>query len=270
MSRRDTSRRWRRVTPFLIVLPLLLSSAVFGINVANADPVDEPGILIVTPAEGDLSTPVEVTTVGSCNRGVAFVVALRGKGIDPETAGNLVGATNLDRRFIKNAVWYRTPLQSNFGEFFITEVGRVPTGDYRLIFACRNALDFEWLQTYEALITFKRNGRFIVQGESALDPIETLLAKGIVTDVDVNDVLLPEDGAVDDEMSRDDRAEGGMLTDPDEFSAQEVSAQATAGNGGELRTVLLIGGIVLLVGAGSAWFVMRRRENQVHTQEEIA
>ena len=148
----------------------------FGVPSLPALAADS-GTLLVMPAKGTLDTPIDVVTSGTCTRGVTFVVAVRGKGIDPVTSGNAVGNTDLT---VLDPPMYpghhAVPLSRTLRDYFTTNGVAVPSGDYDLVFACRNRLDMADLQTFSATISIDKSGRYAAQGASAAS-LEDFLAR---------------------------------------------------------------------------------------------
>lgn len=236
------------VRSILVVVAVALGIlALPALTLSGSAQAVDSGVLVVSPSSGDLNTPVDVATVGQCPRGTNFIVALRGKRIDGETAPNLVGATELDVLPGRGGASHQVSLSSTFATFFISSIGTMPKGDYQLIFACRNRLDTEWLHTFEATVSFGKDGSYEVAGDSGRDLEEVLGEAGIVVEAA-------------DPGDYSDLGEE-VLGDP-ATTQPVVEAAATTDDPGTLRNTLLIIGALLLVGAMSAWIVMRRRESQ--------
>jgi hypothetical protein len=245
----------------------------------------EPGVLAVVPAEGTLDTPIDVVTSGVCTRGVTFVVAVRGPGLDAQTSGNAVGNTGLD--VLEPPLYpgrYAVPLARTLREFFIANGVGVPKGEYHLVFACRNRLDFEDLQTFTGTIRIKSD-TYTAVGEAA-----TPLEKFIDTPVseqptsqaeDLDAEVEPDgsqDGADSDSASEvsvdvaagtDDAPASNAVASPGadqavaggEFVAESVAAEATvtSTSSDSWRTLLVAVGALLLLGAAYAWWRGRGR-----------
>lgn len=137
-----------------------------AVGTAAAEP---SGTLLVVPAQGTVDTPVDVVTSGLCSRGVTFVVAVRGDGIDPVTSGNAVGNTEL--RVLEPSPYpghHAVPLSRTLREFFTANGIGAPQGNYDLVFACRNRLDATDLQTFAATIRIDKSGAYRALGPAAL------------------------------------------------------------------------------------------------------
>ena len=137
---------------------------------------EESGNMIVMPAQGTIDTPVDVVTSGVCSRGVTFVVAVRGEGIDPATAGNAVG--NTDLKILEPALYpghHAVPLARTLREFFVSNGVSTPVGSYDLIFACRNRLDMANLQTFTATVRIDKSGAYRALGAAAT-PLDEFLS----------------------------------------------------------------------------------------------
>ncbi|MDP4676249.1 MAG: hypothetical protein NWS65_04915, partial [Candidatus Nanopelagicales bacterium] len=156
-----------------LVFPTLPLAA----GTAHAAP--EPGVLVVIPATGDLDTPLDVSTVGFCERGTTFMVTVSGKGIDGDGAEIIVGATDL--RWLEPTGYpsYDVALSLTLDDYFDRADVTRPQGEYTLTFICRNRLDVEPLQTFTAPLTIDKNARFKAQGISALTLPEALDEAGI-------------------------------------------------------------------------------------------
>lgn len=204
------------------------------------------GILVITPSTGTITTPVTLSTAGVCEQGVGFVVAVQGKGISDE-AGNLVGMTMLDSLPRDPRGVHTVAPTASLGEYFLGAAGTLPTGKYDIVFACRNKLDLEWLQTFTATIKVAKDGTYTALADAA-GPLDELLA-----DMDFTPPpIAPGDDA--------------MIMPPTEADSQSsetqvVTVAAQQPNDDSLRIVLIGAGAVLLGGAAMAWFIMRRRES---------
>lgn len=134
------------------------------------------GGMIVVPPTGTIDSAIDVVTDGVCEQGVTFVVAVRGKGLDPVTSGNAVGSTEL--RILEPSPYpghHAVPLSRTLREYFTTNGVGSPVGDYDLVFACRNRLDMADLQTFTARISIDKSGAYQAVGAAAT-PLEELLA----------------------------------------------------------------------------------------------
>lgn len=256
---------------------LACAAAVFvalpaGAGVALAE---EPGSLLVVPDKGTIDSPIDVVTSGLCARGVTFVVAVRGEGIDPVTSGNAVGNTEL--AILEPAAYpghHAVPLSRTLREFFTTNGVGTPTGEYDLVFACRDRLDAADLQTFSATIRIDKGGAYRVVGAAA-KPLEDFLAEtadaapadsaapaassdatagagtGTAAD-DAPEEEAPEEGqtpvgTVESEAGAPTSETGGVDTSPAVTEAAATTAVPVEDN--TWRTVLIGFGIVLLGGA---------------------
>lgn len=157
----------------LLAVSALVVVALFHGAPASAE---ESGSMIVLPAQGTIDAPVDLITSGVCARGVTFVVAVRGEGIDPATAGNAVG--NTDLKILEPAVYpghHAVPLARTLREFFVTNGVSAPVGPYELVFACRNRLDMADLQTFTATVRIDKSGAYRAVGVSAT-PLDEFLS----------------------------------------------------------------------------------------------
>lgn len=135
----------------------------------------DDGVLVINPPKGSLGTPMDVVTSGLCTRGVTFVVAVRGKGIDPATAGNLVGNTPLastDRETYPGH--YFVPLSYTWIQYFTNNGMAPPKGEFEVVFSCRNRLDAEDLQTFTAKVSLTARG-YTALGDAAT-PVDEFTA----------------------------------------------------------------------------------------------
>jgi hypothetical protein len=240
----------------------------------------ETGVLAVVPAEGTLDTPIDVVTSGVCTRGVTFVVAVRGPGLDAQTSGNAVGNTGLD--VLEPPLYpgrYAVPLARSLREFFVANGVGAPKGEYDLVFACRNRLDFEDLQTFTGSIRI-RGDAYTALAEAATpleEFIDTPVAEAPVSQAEDPDAQVEpagsQDGAVSDpapEVSfdaatgTDDAPANDVVASPaanqagpdGEPVAESVDVEATdtSTSSDSWRTLLIVVGVLLLLGAGYAWW----------------
>jgi hypothetical protein len=237
------TRRWiiASVIGVLVTLPTAVASAS-----------EDAGSLVVSPASGDVQTPIDLYTVGMCERGTSYMVTIRGKGISGiDDDDIIVGASDLKWLDPTGYPSHMVSTSVSLERFFQRASVGKPRGDYTLTFICRNRLDVDVLQSFEATITIDAKGGYQAQGVSALD-IETA-----VEQADVDYVTVPGSDEVE-------------LIDPDAVDADAIDAEGMAqestvvSNTGSdsLRGILLAAGALLLVGAASAWIVIRRREDQ--------
>lgn len=265
----------RRVAQLAIAVALILAPS--GMAMAS-----EGGSLVVVPPQGTLDTPMDVITSGECPRGVTFVVAVRGEGIDPATSGNAVGNTNLD--VLKPPLYsgrHTVPLARTLREFFISNGVGDPRGEYELVFACRNRLDFEDLFTFTATVDITR------QGYQALDSAATPLEEWLASQPDPQGAT----GSAEESIVPLDVTQGGAMEEPrsDDVTtadassptsavepAREPTVSSDAANASQgltaasanpaspvtewmgTRLLFLLGGLALLVLAGSLWWRQRR------------
>lgn len=162
----------------------------------------QDGALLVMPASGTLDTPMDVVTSGVCARGVTFVVAVRGKGIDPVTSGNAVGNTEL--RILEPAQYpghHAVPLARTLRDYFVANGISAPKGDYHLVFACRNRLDMADLQTFTGTIRIDAKG-YRALGESGV-ALEEFLASSTPEPTAGSTVASPSDASVSDPAPSD-------------------------------------------------------------------
>ena len=203
-----------------LTLGLVLSAPVLP-AMAN-----DTGVLIVMPATGTLDTPIDVVTSAVCTRGVTFVVAVRGKGIDPVTSGNAVGNTEL--RVLEPAQYpdhHAVPLARTLREYFVANGVSTPTGNYDLIFACRNRLDITDLQTFTATIVINKAGAYRAIGAAAT-PLEEFISQSSPRQVAVS-----SSGSIRGDDSHDP-LEGAAETPQDALA----SSTPVEGRGGSTPT----------------------------------
>ena len=156
----------------LAVFALVVVAMLHGASAS----AEESGVMIVLPAQGTIDSPIDVVTGDVCSRGVTFVVAVRGEGIDPATAGNAVG--NTDLKILEPALYpghHAVPLARTLREFFVTNGVSAPVGPYDLVFACRNRLDMANLQTFSATVRIDKSGTYRAL-EAAATPLDEFLS----------------------------------------------------------------------------------------------
>lgn len=251
------------------------AAAVFVALPAGVALADEPGSLLVVPGQGTIDSPIDVVTSGVCVRGVTFVVAVRGDGIDPVTSGNAVGNTEL--AILEPSAYpghHAVPLSRTLREFFTTNGVGAPTGEYDLVFACRDRLDAADLQTFSATIRIDKGGAYRAVGAAA-KPLEDFLAEtakadpanpaapdsassdptagegpdspeGATDDASAEEAQEPV-GTVESEAGAATSETGGVDTSPAVTEAAATTAAPVEDN--TWRTVLIGFGIVLLGGA---------------------
>jgi hypothetical protein len=262
----------------MLAVALIAAGAMFSaVPTASAA---ETGVLAVVPAQGTLDTPIDVVTSGVCTRGVTFVVAVRGPGLDAQTSGNAVGNTGLE--VLEPPLYpgrYAVPLARSLREFFVANGVGAPKGEYDLIFACRNRLDFEDLQTFSGTIRIKGDNYTAVA--EAATPLEEFVETP-VTEAPASQAQDPEaevetsgsqEGAVSDPGSgvsvdaatgTDDASGNDVVASPaadqtpldGEPVAESVAVEAadTSTSSDSWRTLLIVAGVLLLLGAGYAWW----------------
>jgi hypothetical protein len=285
-----------------VVLALIATCAFFSaVPTAFAA---EPGVLAVVPAEGTLDTPIDVVTSGVCTRGVTFVVAVRGPGLDAQTSGNAVGNTGLD--VLEPPLYpgrYAVPLARTLREFFIANGVGVPKGEYHLVFACRNRLDFEDLQTFTGALRIKGDG-YVAVGAAATpiadfvatpDPAQepTATGPGDPGSDSTSDAAQEPTGSgaqgQDSDQAGGEQAEGNQAADAEPGAAGEglpaqeatgsdptavalaetASSSATASSGeSSWRVIALVVGALLLLGAAYAYW--RGRRSGVSSDESVS
>lgn len=236
-------RRWfiASVIGVLVTLPSAVASASV-----------DAGSLVVSPASGDVQTPLDLYTVGMCERGTSYMVKIRGKGISGINDDDIiVGASDLKWLDPTGYPSHMVSTSVSLERFFQRASVGKPRGDYTLTFICRNRLDVDVLQSFEATITIDAKGGYQARGASALD-IATA-----VEQADVEYVTVP--GSDEVELINPDAGESEAIES--EETAQESTVAPSTGTD-SLRGILLVGGALLLVGATAAWIVIRRREDQ--------
>jgi hypothetical protein len=261
----------------------------------------DAGTLAIVPAQGTLDTPMDVVTSGVCSRGVTFVVAVRGAGIDPVTSGNAVGNTEL--AVLEPAIYpghHAVPLSRNLREFFVSNGVSTPKGAYDLVFACRNRLDLQDLQTFTGTLRIKGDGYvaagaaatpiadFVSTPDPAQEPSATDPGSDSTTDATEEPAGAGAQGQ-DGDQAGGEQAEGNQAADAgpgaegEGLPAQEVtgsdptavalaetaSSSATTSSGeSSWRVIALVVGALLLLGAAYAYW--RGRRNGVSSDESVS
>jgi len=261
----------------------------------------DAGTLAIVPAEGTLDTPMDVVTSGVCSRGVTFVVAVRGAGIDPVTSGNAVGNTEL--AVLEPATYpghHAVPLARTLREFFVSNGVSTPKGAYDLVFACRNRLDLQDLQTFTGALRIKGDGYvavgaaatpiadFVSTPDPAQEPSATDPGSDSTTDASEEPAGAGAQGQ-DGDQAGGEQAEGNQAADAgpgaagEGLPAQEVtgsdptavalaetaSSSATTSSGeSSWRVIALVVGALLLLGAAYAYW--RGRRNGVSSDESVS
>jgi hypothetical protein len=264
----------------------------------------DAGTLAIVPAQGTLDTPMDVVTSGVCSQGVTFVVAVRGAGLDPATSGNAVGNTELS--VLEPAIYpghHAVPLARNLREFFVSNGVSAPKGAYDLVFACRNRLDLQDLQTFTGTLRIKGDG-YVAVGVAATpveefvstpDPAQEPSATGTgepgsesTTDATEEPAGAGAQGqggdqAGGEQVGGDQAADAGPGAEVEGLPAQEVTgsdptavalaetaSSSTTSSSGESswRMLTLAVGALLLLGAAYAYW--RGRRNGVSSDESMS
>lgn len=251
------------------------AAAVFVMLSGGVALADEPGSLLVVPDTGTIDSPIDVVTSGLCVRGVTFVVAVRGDGIDPVTSGNAVGNTEL--AILEPAVYpghHAVPLSRTLREFFTTNGVGAPTGEYDLVFACRDRLDASDLQTFTAAIRIDEDGAYRAVGAAAksledfIDETPGAASAGPAPSGSASSDATAGEGSGDsgsatEDVPADEAEESAVSAEPESAAAAPEAGgvdtsptvtEATAATAAPVedntwRTVLIGFGIVLLGGA---------------------
>jgi len=239
--------RHRRIAAVLasiaVMSPTLLGAGAF------ADP--GTGTLVVDPPSGNLDSILTVSTVGPCERGVTVVVYGAGRDIDPETADNLVGNTSLGKLEPTYTQSHAVPLMTTLGNYFRAAVGKARPGTYDLVLACRNTTDFTDLQTFTASIEVAKDGTYRALGSSGQSIEDALAASGL-------EVVegLPEQvrALAADPVLGNLGGDGSAPVDEPSLAAQSEEADPQP----PARTILIAAGLLLVLGAGFAWWRLGR------------
>ena len=223
----------------------LVLAAALATPALAAEP-EQLGYLVIEPAQGDLTSAIDIATSDVCTRGQTFAVMMAGPNLKGADRGNLLGTTKITTIGPDSYPGhYVVPLPTDLGTYIATAApGQRIRGDYTLTFACRDTLDTADLQVFIATITIDGRGRYVAQGKSAT-PIEELI-EGYVPG---SAGFAYGDPVVSDPES---------AADP---SAESATAAANESSDAlPWRTILFVAGGVLLVGAGYAWWRERSRD----------
>lgn len=239
----------------------LIATCVAGVAVAaiSALPAlaDEPerlGYLVVEPAKGDLLTPIDIATSDVCTRGQMFAVKLDGPNLDGADRGNFIGTTKITTIGPDSYPGhYVVPLPTDLATYIATAApGQRIKGDYTLTFACRDTLSTADLQVFTATLSIDGKGRYVAQGESAT-PIDQLI-EGYVpgsTGFAYGDPAAPDAEAVA------------------EYAAEQpAAAEQSAGESFPWRTLLIVVGAGLLLGAAYAYWRGRAKSSDANASDE--
>jgi hypothetical protein len=208
---------------------------------AQAEESESRGFLVVEPAKGDLTSAIDIATSDVCTRGQMFVVKLDGPNLRGKDRGNVIGVTKISTIGPESYPGhYVVPLPTDLATYLATSApGQRIKGDYTLTFACRDTLDTADLQVFTAIISVDGKGRYTAQGESAT-PIDELI-EGYVPG-----------------------SAGFAYGDPEAPDPEEVAeftaeqSPAPAEDAVPWRALLGGIGVILLLGAGYAWWRQRR------------
>lgn len=211
---------------------------------ASASDPERLGYLVVAPAQGDLTSAIDIATSDVCTRGQMFAVRLDGPNLDGADRGNVIGTTKITTIGPDNYPGhYVVPLPTNLATYLAEAApGQRIKGDYTLTFACRDTLSTADLQVFTAEITVDGKGRYQAQGDSAT-PIETLI-----------DGYVPGSAgfAYGDPAAPDAEAVA-------EYEAEQTASATTTGEGFPWRPVLIAVGILLLIVAAYSWWRTRTK-----------
>ena len=227
--------------PVVLLLPVLAASTV-----AHAAEPEQVGFLVVSPAQGDLTSAIDIATSDVCTRGQMFAVMLDGPNLKGADRGNLIGTTKIATIGPESYPGhYVVPLPTDLATYLATAApGQRIKGDYLMTFACRDTLDTADLQVFTATIAVVGKGRYVAQGDSAT-PIDALIVGYVPGSA----------GFAYGDPSAPDPEEVA------EFVAEQSAASDTAAEEFPLRNVLIIAGILLLVGAAYAWWRGRAKSD---------
>ena len=243
--------RWSQVVRFFGTCAAGLVLSVGMSAPALADEPERLGYVVVEPAKGDLLTPIDIATSGVCTRGQMFAVKLDGPNLEGADRGNLIGTTKLATIGPESYPGhYVVPLPTDLATYISTAApGQRIKGDYTITFACRDTLSTDDLQVFTADLRIDGKGRYTVQGESAKRIDELIVgyvpgSSGVV----MGDPAVPDEGEI---------AEAAAQTPPAEPAAWG-------------RPALIALGVLLLAGAGYAWWRGRRTSSKAEPERESA
>ena len=218
---------------------------------AIADEPERLGYLVVEPAKGDLLTPIDIATSDVFTRGQMFAVMLDGPNLDGADRGNLIGTTKIATIGTDSYPGhYVVPLPTDLATYISTAApGERIKGDYTITFACRDTLSTDNLQVFTADLRIDGKGRYTVQGDSAMRIDELIV--GYVPGS--SGIIMGDPAAPDEEEIA-------------EAATQTPSAEPTAW----WRPALIALGMLLLAGAGYAWWRGRRTPSKAEPERESA
>ena len=218
--------------------------------------VDRLGELVISPATGDLDTAIDLVTAGECSRGTTFVVTVDGRGL-ASGRGNLVGATKIDSLGLpRYPGHYVVPVASTLREYLLRSLDRPRlSGDYEISFVCRNTLDTQPLQAYVGSLRVDGEGRFVALGPAGREVRDLVGAEAFDRAEEADRMSREaEMAAVEPEIIEP------MLSETSAGSPESNSGEGPAGTSSvEPRTILLITGAILLLGAAYGWWRGRSR-----------
>lgn len=237
------------------VLLACAAGALLAPGTASAE-ADRLGALVISPATGDLDTPIDLVTAGECSRGTTFVVTVDGKGLASER-GNLVGATKIDSLGLpRYPGHYVVPVASTLREYLLRSLDRARlSGEYEIAFICRNTLDTQPLQEFVGSLRVDEDGGFTALGPAGGE-VRDLVGAEAFDRAEEADRLSREAemAAVEPEISEPTSSEPAAASGP----INADPGQASSG-GIEWRAILLVVGAILMLGAAYSWWRGRSR-----------
>ena len=262
-----------------------LGLAGSGAATAEAAP-SSLGWLRVSPAAGNISTPIDVLSQARCPAGEAVVVSLEGPRIPTQgDLGYIVGNTAISALPITDTRQLYVPLSVTIRDWFGRNVPDVkPTGTYTLILTCRDKMrSSQTFGSYTARISISRDGRYQALGEAAkplgivvgtADPVAsgelstpTPVPGG--TGTPSGSPTAPSSGTASPAPSSTATAGTGTPAGSPsipESSPVAAAASSDAPGSSSALTVLVLGGAVLLVVAVAT--LMRRRSRPSSASSE--